>query len=116
MQSHLMHLNMKWTTVLHAVDVSDQPVYALTKELQFCNQEIFCQFFPIFRQLHIDQSLLVIHGQLIEGSGLVKILTESKFSMTGLSAVVDVNNIKRPRYTFKLLYVYFLSNFVRLRL
>ena len=107
---------MKWTTVLHAVDVSDQPVYALTKELQFCNQEIFCQSFPIFRQLHIDQSLLVIHGQLIEGSGLVKILTESKFSVIGLSAVVDVNNIKRPRYTFKLLYVYFLSNFVRLRL
>ena len=37
MQSHLMHLNMKWTAILNPdqtpVDVSDQPVFALTKEL-----------------------------------------------------------------------------------
>ena len=58
MQAHLMHLNMKWNPVLNPsqtpVDVSDQPVYALTKELQFCHQEIFSQYFPIVRQLHID--------------------------------------------------------------
>ena len=58
MQAHLMHLNMKWNPVLNLsqtpVDVSDQPVYALTKELQFCHQEIFSQYFPIVRQLHID--------------------------------------------------------------
>ena len=37
MQAHLTQLNMKWTAVLNPgqtpVDVSDQPVYALTKEL-----------------------------------------------------------------------------------
>ena len=58
MQAHLMHLNMKWNPVLNPsqtpVDVSDQPVYALTKELQFFHQEIFSQYFPIVRQLHID--------------------------------------------------------------
>ena len=58
MQAHLMHLNMKWNPVLNPsqtpVDVSDQPVYPLTKELQFCHQEIFSQYFPIVRQLHID--------------------------------------------------------------
>ena len=94
-----MHLNMKWTIVLNPgqtpVDVSDQPVCALTKELQFCHPEIFYQHFTIFRQLRIEQSLLVIQGQSIEGSELVQILTENKFSMIGLSSVIDVINIKR---------------------
>ena len=44
----------------------------------------------------------MIHGQLIEGSGLLEILTENKFSMIGLSAVVDVNKIKRARYTLQI--------------
>ena len=96
---------MKWTAVLNPgetpVDVSDQPLYALTKELQFRHPEIFSQYFPIFRQLHIDQSLLVIHGQLIESSGLVQILTENKFSMIGLSAVVDVSLTDAALRSFK---------------
>ena len=106
MQAHLMQLNMKMTSVLNPgqtpVDVSDQPVYALTKELQFRHSQIYSKYFPLFGQLHIEQSLLVIHGQLIEGSGLLEILTENKFSMIGLSAVVDVNNIKRARYTLQI--------------
>ena len=102
MQAQLIHLNMKWTTVFNPgqtpVDVSDQPVYALTKELRnFRHPEFFYQYFPIFGQLHIEQSLLVIEGQLIEGSGLVQIHTENKFSITGLSTVVDVNKLKRAR-------------------
>ena len=55
------------TTVLNPgqtpADISDQPAYALTKELQFDHPEMFSQYFPIFKQLHIEQSLLVIHGQ-----------------------------------------------------
>ena len=73
-----------------------------TKELQFCQPEIFSQYLSIFRRLHIEQFLLEIHGQLIEGSGLVQILTESKFSMTGLFAVKDVNSIKGARYTLQI--------------
>ena len=106
MQVHLMHFNMKLSAVLNPdqtpIDVSDQPVYALTKELQFRHPEIFSQYFPIFGQLHIEQSLLVIYGQLIEGSGLVQILTENKFYLLGLSAVADVNNVKRARYTLQI--------------
>lgn len=90
MQSHLIHLNMKWAETLNLtqtpVDVSDQPVYALTKELQLPFPEIFSKYFPLFRQLHIEQFVLVIHEQMIKGS-----------SMIGLSAVVNVNNIKRAR-------------------
>ena len=107
MQAHLMHLNMKWTESLNPgqtpVDVSDQPVYALTKELQLRYPDTFSNYFPLFGQLHIEQALLVIHGQLVKGSGLLEILTENKFSMIGLSAVVDVNNIKRARYTLQII-------------
>ena len=120
MQAHLIQLNVKWTAVFGQipVDLSNQPVYGLTKELQFRHPEMFSQYFPIFGQPRIEQSLLVIHGQLIEGSGLVQILTENKFFMIGLSAVTDVNNTKRARYTLQItLYctLHFLSNFVRLR-
>ena len=45
-----MQLYMKWTVVLNPgqtpADVSDQPAYALTKELQFRHPEMFSQFFP----------------------------------------------------------------------
>ena len=101
MHAQFMQLNMKWIAVLNPGKNVNQPVCALTKELQFCHPEILSLFFPIFRQLHIEQSLLIIHRQLIEGSGLVQILTENKFSMIRLSVVVDVNNIKRARYTFQ---------------
>ena len=39
---------------------------------------------------------------MINRSGLLEILTENKFSTIGLSAVVDVNNIKRARYTLQI--------------
>lgn len=74
----------------------------LTKKLQFCHLEIFSQYFPILAQLPIEQSFLVIHGHLIEGSGLVQVLTENKFSMIELSPIVDVNNIKRARQTLQI--------------
>ena len=97
---------MKWTKTLNPgqtpVDVSDQPVYALTRQLQLRFPEIFSNYSPLFRQLHIEQCLLVIHGQMIKGSGLLEILTENKFSMIGLSAASDVNNIKRARYTLQI--------------
>ena len=50
MQAHLMQLNMKWTVVLNPgqtpVHANDQPIYAFTKELQFCQPEIFLNIFP----------------------------------------------------------------------
>ena len=106
MHSHLIHLNMKWTETLNPgqtpVDVRDQLVYALTKELQLRFPKIFSNYFPLFGQFHIEQCLLVIHGQMIKGLRLLKILNENKFSMIGLSAVVDVNNIKRARCTLQI--------------
>ena len=37
-----------------------------------------------------------------KGSVLLEIVTEKKFSMIGLSAIVYVNNIKRTRYTLQI--------------
>ena len=74
-----MKLNMKWTERLNPgqtpVDVSDQPVYALTKTLQYNFPDQFLNYFALFGQLHIEQALLIIHGILIKGSGLSEIMT-----------------------------------------
>ena len=37
-----------------------------------------------------------------KGSVLLEIVTEKKFSMIGLSAIVYVNNIKRTRHTLQI--------------
>ena len=54
------------------VDVCDQPVYALTKEIQFRKPELFGnnQYFSLMGGLHIEHCLLSIHGELIKGSRL----------------------------------------------
>ena len=80
------------------MDCSDQPVFALTKELQFRFPELFQNYFPLFGGLHIKQSLLDLHGQLSKGSGSMEILNLQKLSTIGLSAVVDVNSKKRATY------------------
>lgn len=46
-----MHLKMKWNKVLNPdqtpVDVSDQPICALTKELRFRQSEFFTRYLPM---------------------------------------------------------------------
>ena len=64
MQSHLMHLNMKWTKILNPnqTPVSDQTVYALTMEIDTLGfQEEFSKNFALFGELNIEQCILVIH-------------------------------------------------------
>ena len=82
------------------VDVSDQPVYALSREVQLLDR---CEFGPgkyvcLFGDLHIEQSLLGLHGEIIKGSGLDTVMANSNLSTTGTSTIVDVNDVKRSRY------------------
>ena len=51
--------------------------------------------------LHIEQSLLHILGQLIEGSVLAEILTLHNFSMIGLSVITDASHIKKAHYVIQ---------------
>ena len=83
------------------IDTCDQPVFALTKEVQWRYPEKFSdvQYFSILGGLHIEQSLLVVHGEVVSGSGLAEILENNDLSLIGTStAILDVNNIKRSRY------------------
>ena len=101
---HVMNLNTKITNFLNSsqtpVDTCDQPVYALTKTIQWMFPETFGsdKYLSILGGLHIEQSALVMHGELIKGSGLEKVLAANDLSIVGTSAVVDVNDIKRARY------------------
>ena len=52
----------------------------------------------MFGGLHIEQCLLVTHGQFNEESGLREILKTCSLATIGASAVVDVNQIKRACY------------------
>ena len=105
--------NIKCTEIINPgqtpVDCSDQPVFALTKELQFRFPNMSQNHFLLFGGLHIEKSLLVLHGQRIKASGLMEILNNLKTSTIGLFAVVDVNSIKRATYciqvTLSTLYV-----------
>ena len=69
-----MKENVKWTEILNPgqtpVDVSNPPVYALTKTLQFMYPDEFSNYIALFGQLHIEQALHVVHGISIKGSGL----------------------------------------------
>ena len=79
----------------------DQPVYALTKEIQWRYPNNFSdnQYFAIFGGLHIEQSLLGIHGELIAGSGLAEILVVNDLSTIGVSAAsLDISDIKQSRF------------------
>ena len=82
-------------------DVSDCPVYALTKEAQFRILKHFSSYFAMFGGLHIEQCLLVTHGQFIEGSGLREILETCSLAAIGVGTVVDVNQIKQACYCVK---------------
>ena len=102
MQYHCMKLNQATTNAVNPgqtpVDVSDQPVYALTKEIQWMYPQQFWNYFPLMGALHMEQTFLACHGQWIEGSGLHEILSASKFTLIGTGAIIDANHIKRARY------------------
>ena len=59
---------------------------------------MFPNYFPLFGVLHIEQSLPVLHGQLIKVSGLMEILNLQKLSTFRFSAVVNVDSIKRATF------------------
>ena len=104
-QGHCKTLNINSTRTLNpiqiSIDVSDQAVYGLTKELQYRYPHLFEKYCPIMGGLHIEQSLLLIHTQLIEGPGLGNILTLPNFSTTGLSVITDASHIKSARYAIQ---------------
>ena len=82
------------------VDESDQPVYRLLKELQwrfssrFGSEKYFC----LLGSLHLEKSILLLCGLLIEGSGFDKIMASCGLSIVGRDSLVSVNPMKRASY------------------
>ena len=54
------------------INISDKPVFTLTKQIQWECPSLFDiqKYFSLFGGLHIEKSLLVIHGKFIKGVGL----------------------------------------------
>ena len=85
------------------VDVCDQPVYALTKQIPWIFPARFgnTSYFSLFGGLRV--SLTAVHGEFIEGSGLPELLGQSNLSITEIENTnVGVNRIKRARYGLQL--------------
>ena len=88
-QYHFMEIVEKTTQLLNSgqifVDESNQPVYRLLKELQrrFSNGFGPEKYFWLCGSLHLEKSILLLCGLLIEGSGLDKIMAVCGFSIVG---------------------------------
>ena len=97
------------------LDVNDHPVYALSKKIQLLYPDEFGpgKYFPMFGELHIEKVFLIIHGQLVEGSGLSDFLDVSDLSIIGAEDVlIKVPSIRRSRY---LLEVFLCAEFKTLK-
>ena len=103
-QYHFLEIVEKTTQLFNSgqifVDESDQPVYRLLKELQWRFSSRFGpeKYFCLLGSLHLEKSILLLCGLLIEGSGLDKIMAVCGFSIVGMDSLVSVNHIERARY------------------
>ena len=81
------------------VDVCDQPVYALTKKIQWRYPDKFgnSSYFCLFGGLDFEQCILTIHGELIKGSGLENI-SNIGVLIIGTGSVANANHIKQSHY------------------
>ena len=106
--THHIHSTIAWRLLKRQllsssqiiVDESGQPVYRLLEELQwrFSNGYGPEKYFWLFGSLHLEKSILLLCGLLIEGSGLDKIMAVCGFSIVGMDSLVSVNHIKRAKY------------------
>ena len=80
MQMHCIEITKAAIEILNpgqpVVDVSDQPIYAISKHLQliYPDQYGLHKYLPMFGGLNIEKLLLELHGQIIAGNGLPEIL------------------------------------------
>ena len=107
-QYHCMEFVEKTTQLLNpgqiCVDESDQPVYKLSKKLQWRFPDRFGpeKYICLFGSLNLEKSILLLCGSLIEGSGLDKIMASCGLSIVGTDSLVSVNHIKRLRYCIQI--------------
>ena len=102
-QYHCLEIVEKTTQLLNpgqtCVDENNQPVYKSSRELQWRFPDSFGskKYFCLFRSLHLEKSILLLCGSLIEGSNLDKIMAPCGLSSVGTDSLLSVNHIKRAR-------------------
>ena len=107
MQHHLIKLCIEYTNTLNrqqvtTVDCSDQPIYALSKIIQWKYPEFtYSKYFALFGALLSEKELLIPNGQLV-GTGLKEILSDTSIYTAGLqTATVSVNHIHKVQLPVK---------------
>ena len=111
LQYHLMQITVEYTNYINpgqiAVGCSDQHLYVLKKIIQMARPDLFGEsYFAFMGGLHIEQAALICVGQLIKGTGMAEIIKVASLDTVGLeTAVCDVNNIKKARYTLQVIAV-----------
>ena len=85
------------------VNTTDQPIFALTKELmiQFPDKFGLDKYFSLFGSFHIGKSLLIICGHVLKGSGLDESMCTCGLSIVGVDSLLTSSDIKRARYCLK---------------
>ena len=102
MKHHLIKICIEYTNTLSpqqvaAVDCSDQPIYALSKIIQWNYREFDFSMYSAL-SLHIKKELLIANRQLVAGARLEDILGDTSIYTVGLqTANVDVNHIHKAR-------------------
>ena len=93
------------------VDVCDQLIYALTKQLQWRFPSHFRKYFCLFGGVHVEKRLLVLHSDFIKGSGLPEVLGLSNLSVCSLeNTMLFVNDIKGARYALQVSAAQYIKN------
>lgn len=85
--------------------MADQPLYALSRQVQLLIPGYGSDvYFAMMGGLHIEQVLLTIHSQLIEGSGLAEVVTVSDLSLKGAAhALSTAHSNDRTRYIIQVI-------------
>lgn len=82
------------------VVVMDQPLYTLTKTIQWDQPLLFGEdkFVVTFGSLHIEQGMLKVLGKYLEGSGWTDCLVKAEIATSGTAdSFLNVSHIKKSR-------------------
>ena len=78
MQAQCMLLNINsvklWNEVQTPPDACNELLFAILMEAKYQNPVLLNDYVVLFRTLHIEQSFLGIHADLINGSGLLEMI------------------------------------------
>ena len=83
-----------------AVDVFGKLEYTRKKEVQYRNPEKSGpgKYFCLMGGLYIEICILAIHGELMDGSGLYKILPKINMSIIETQSLLTGSHVKTTRY------------------